>query len=116
MNDISPHFKREEFACNDECGFDTVDVELVEVVEDVRAHFGKPVTVNSGCRCQIHNAFVGGEDHSKHLLGIASDIVVKDVSPSDVYVYLNRKYPHTYGIGHYETFTHIDVRSNRARW
>ena len=48
--------------------------------------------------------------------GIAADIVVKGMSPAKVYQYLNGKYPNTYGIAAADTFTHIDVRKNKARW
>lgn len=90
--------------------------ELLEVLEDVRSHFGDlPVVVNSGYRCPTHNKNVGGAKKSQHLLGTAADIVVKGVRPSDVYRYLDPY--HDGGLGRYGTFTHIDVRgSGRARW
>lgn len=117
---LSKHFKKREFACKDGCGLGLndgdVNLELVEVLEDVREHFGKPVIINSGLRCQTHNKRVGGAPKSQHLLGIAADIRVQGVDPSEVYNYLMQKYPLKYGIGKYKNFTHIDVRSWRARW
>jgi len=47
---------------------------------------------------------------------MACDIVVQDVSPADVQQYVLEKYEDSKGIGLYGTFTHIDVRENKARW
>jgi len=116
MGDISKNFSRSEFACKCNCGFSTVDVELVKVLEIVRNHFNKPITINSACRCELHNISVGGSYGSRHKLGIAADIVVKGVKPYDVYLFLDGFAPNKYGIGHYNSFTHIDVRSKKARW
>jgi len=53
---LSKHFYRDEFACQCGCGFDTVDHELVKILEDVRKTFNAPVHISSGCRCEKHNA------------------------------------------------------------
>jgi len=115
MGDISEHFSRSEFACKCQCGFDTVDVELIYVLSALRSALG-PTKINSGCRCHDHNRAVGGVKDSQHVLGRAADIVVKDVPPDEVADYLEEKYPNQYGIGRYNTFTHIDTRGARARW
>ena len=118
---VSPHFRIAEFNCN-HCGKggDLISRELLEVLEDVRAHFGgKPVTVNSGVRCDFHNKAVGGANNSRHKMenADAADIVVQDVAPATVHAYVIGKYPTKYGIGHYASFTHLDVRpSGPARW
>ncbi len=116
MGDISDSFSRSEFECWCGCGFSAVDVDLLAALEIVRNKFKRPVKINSACRCDEHNRNIGGADKSKHSLGIAADIVVKDVSPDEVYKYLDKMWPHTYGIGKYNSFTHIDVRKNKARW
>jgi len=112
------HFKRKEFACQCGCGFDTVDYELVKVLDDLREHFNKPVIVTSGCRCFTHNREVGGADGSQHTLGRAADIQVKDVHKDEVSEYLKNKYPDKYGIGQYtyQNIVHIDTRIKKARW
>lgn len=116
MSDLSNYFSRSEFACKCGCGFAAVDKELLSVLEVVRITFNSPVTINSACRCDKHNKSVGGADGSKHKLGIAADIVVKGVSPDDVHKLLIESYPSQYGIGKYNSFTHIDVRQGAARW
>lgn len=116
MGKLSEHFNRSEFACNCGCGFDTVDAELLRVLEDLRNHFKEPVHINSGCRCRKHNIEVKGSEKSQHLTGRAADIVVKNHPPEDVQYYLQMEYPDRYGIGTYRNFTHIDTRGYRVRW
>lgn len=114
---VSKHFSRNEFACKCGCGFDTVDAITLEIIEDVREHFGQPVSVTSASRCKTHNRSVGGTDNSYHLKGRATDIQVEDTSPIDVYAYLDNKYPERYGFGRYNAFVHVDTRScGAARW
>jgi len=112
----SKWFKRSEFACKCGCGFNSVDVELLTVLEDLREYFKRPITITSGNRCVTHNKKVQGEKGSMHVNGIAADIKVLDFTPLQVYTYLNTKYPDKYGIGLYSTWVHIDVRTNKARW
>jgi uncharacterized protein YcbK (DUF882 family) len=115
MGDISEHFDREEFACKCGCGYDTVDVELIEVLEKVRCYFDAPVTISSGCRCSVHNAAVGGSLNSQHVLGRAADINVNLVKPEEVQKFLKSHYD-SLGIGSYSNFTHVDTRKGKARW
>lgn len=113
---ISKHFKRHEFACKCGCGFSNVDAELLAVLENLREHFGQPITITSACRCATHNANVGGAINSAHRQGIAADIVVANTDASEVYHRLNQLYPLCYGVGKYPDFTHVDIRQNKARW
>jgi len=116
MGDLSKDFSRSEFQCKCGCGFDTVDAELLKVVQDVRDHYHARTTINSACRCLEHNRSVGSTDTSQHPKAKAADITVRGVSPARVHHYLVQKYPDKYGIGNYADFTHVDVRSDRARW
>ena len=117
MGDLSYHFSRSEFKCKcGECEVDTVDAELIGVLEALRKRYDRPITITSGCRCVEYNREVGGAEDSQHLLGKAADIVVKGIDPAEVYHYLNWAYPDCYGLGDYEDFTHIDVREDKARF
>lgn len=116
MGDLSTHFSRREFACRCGCGFDTVDAELLAVLEEVRQHFDAPVVITSGCRCASHNQRVGGSPGSQHLLGRAADIQVRGVAPAAVAQHLEELYPGRFGIGRYATFTHIDTRNSASRF
>ena len=115
MGDISKNFSRSEFACKCGCGFSTVDVKLLEALEIVRAKYGA-VKINSACRCAVHNKNVGGAKGSKHKLGIAADIVVIGTSTDEIYKFLDMFQHNKYGVGKYNSFTHIDVRDVKARW
>lgn len=114
MGDLSKHFSRSEFACRCGCGQDTVDAVLITVLEHIRAHFGKPITVHSGNRCVAYNRRVGGASSSQHIISRAADIDVRGVSPAEVFAYVDTW--HTGGLGSYPTFTHVDSRAERARW
>lgn len=46
-----------------------------------RMHFGKPMKVNSGYRCESHNHDVGGKVGSKHTQGKAVDISSDEFNP-----------------------------------
>lgn len=116
MANLTHFFKRSELKCKCGCGKDTVDYELLLVLDLIRMHFDAPVIINSGNRCFFYNSKIGGSSKSQHLLSKAADIVVKGVKPNDVYNYLNAIYPEYYGLGNYKTFTHIDVRSTKARF
>ena len=45
-----------------------------EVLEPVRERLGKPIVVNSGFRCPIHNSAVGAATGSQHMKGEAADL------------------------------------------
>lgn len=118
MGDVSEFFSRYEFKCPC-CDFDAVDVELLKALNWVRLHFGSPVVINSACRCEKHNADVGGSKKSQHLYGKAADIYVINHTPRDVYEYLDSIYSDRYGLGLYERdvggWCHVDVKDGYLR-
>lgn len=93
-----------------------MDRELLEVLEGIRKIFGRPILINSWCRCEAYNAHIGGKPGSYHVKGMAADIRIEEIPASLVADYLDRTYPDRYGIGRYDRFTHIDVRHQRSRW
>jgi hypothetical protein len=113
---LSANFKVREFACSD--GSDPIFIapELVNILQKIRDHFGKPVNINSAYRTPAKNKAVGGATHSQHLYGIAADISIPGISPKTVAAYAETLLPNTGGIGIYKTFTHIDVRRTKSRW
>lgn len=118
---LSDNFAITEFACKGDkcCSTVKIDEQLVTYLQQIRDHFGKPVTINSGYRCATHNKRVGGVTRSRHMKGQAADIGVKDIPPAEV-----AKYAESIGIkgvGLYETdqdgyFVHIDTRTNKSFW
>ena len=113
---LSENFKVNEFSSTD--GSDPIFIapELVEVLQKIRTHFKKAVTINSAFRTAARNAAVGGAKYSQHLYGTAADIVVSGITPKQVAEYAEKLMPNTGGIGIYSNFTHIDVRKTKSRW
>ncbi|TAN51931.1 MAG: serine/threonine protein kinase [Methylococcaceae bacterium] len=116
MGDISANFNRSEFACHCGCGFDDVSMDLVYLLEETKTHFNSPIHITSGCRCEKQNNKVGGKQNSKHLAGEAADIQIANATPAAVATYFELRFPNSHGIGRYTTWTHIDVRDQKARW
>ena len=120
---LSPHFRVREFRCRD--GSDTIliDEGLVVLLQCIREHFGKAVTLTSAYRTAAHNAAVGGAKYSQHLYGRAADIQVADTSVEDVAAYAESLMPTWGGVGRYPVKTgrakgwvHVDTRANKSRW
>ena len=113
---LSKNFRVREFRCKDDTDPIFVDSDLVDILQKVRDHFGKAVTITSAFRTASHNKKVGGATYSQHLYGKAADIKVSGVAPSVVADFAETLMPSTGGIGRYSTFTHVDVRKVKSRW
>ena len=120
---LSPGFAVREFRCRD--GTDTIMIDegLVVLLQCIREHFGKPITITSGYRTAAHNTAVGGSKSSQHLLGRAADIQVTGVSPDAVAAYAESLMPTWGGVGRYPVkagrakgWVHVDTRANKSRW
>lgn len=120
---FAPNFKVRELRCRD--GSDTVMVDeaLMLLLQCIREHFGKAVTITSGYRTAAHNAAVGGAKSSQHLLGRAADIQVAGVSVEDVAAYAESLLPGWGGVGRYPVkagrakgWVHVDTRAKKSRW
>lgn len=120
---LSPAFKVREFRCRDGSDDIMIDQTLVVLLQAIREHFGKPITITSGYRTGTHNTAVGGSKSSQHLLGKAADIQVAGVSVEDVAAYAESLMPAWGGVGRYPVKTgrakgwvHVDTRANKSRW
>ncbi len=114
---LSKNFYRSEFKCKcGKCDYDTVDAELIEVLQMLRDKFKAPIRITSGNRCPSYNKAIGGAETSCHIKGRAADIQIEGVEPKEVQKHLELMYMDMYGIGSYETFTHIDTRTKTGRW
>lgn len=113
---VSKNFKVKEFACKDGSDPIFISPDLVEVLQKIRDHFGKAVTINSAYRTPTHNKKEGGATHSQHLYGTAVDIRISGVTPKQVADYAEKLLSGRGGIGIYSNFTHVDVREIKSRW
>ena len=120
---LSPSFTVREFRCRDGTDTTMIDEGLVVLLQCIREHFGKPITITSGYRTAEHNAKVGGSKSSQHLLGRAADIQVAGVSPDAVAAYAESLMPTWGGVGRYPVkagrakgWVHVDTRANKSRW
>ena len=113
---VSTNFRVKEFACTDGSDPIFIDSDLVSILQKIRNHFGKSVTITSAYRTPGKNKAVGGETYSQHLYGRAADIKVSGVTPKKVAAYAETLLKGKGGIGTYSTFVHIDVRGTKARW
>ena len=113
---LSTNFTSNEFDCHGSgcCSETLVDAKLIEYLQKIRNHFGVAVSINSGYRCEKHNAAVGGASQSKHKYGQAADIVVQGVAPLKVAQYAESL--GILGIGQYSNFVHIDTRTTKYYW
>lgn len=118
---VSAHFYSTEFDCHGSncCSQTVVNEKLIEYLENIREHFGVPISITSPYRCPTHNSRIGGATGSRHSRGDAADIVVKGFSPRTVAQYAESI--GILGIGLYETandgyFVHIDTRDYRSFW
>ena len=115
---LSPAFRVREFRCRDGADTILIDEGLVVLLQCIREHFGKPVTITSGYRTAAHNRAVGGAVYSQHQYGRAADIRVSGVPVEQLAAYAETLLPGTGGIGRYPAkgFVHVDVRKAKSRW
>ena len=113
MGDLTADFDRSEFRCKCGCGNDNVSIELVRRLQQLRSLYGKPLYINSGCRCIKHNAEVGGVPNSAHVsegkVGEAADISIN--STEQMWELVDRIISYNLfkrlGIG--KTLLHVDI-------
>lgn len=111
---ISKNFILAEFQCPC-CMRVMLDFCLVDLLEILRKMIGdKPVIINSGYRCPEYNKKVGGVPNSYHLFGMAADIRVPGLAPSEVIKYAQDA--GFLGLGLYPTFCHLDIRHTFYKW
>ena len=115
------YFKKPEFACK--CGKycdgypAEIDMNMVKIADEIRSIIGKPIQINSGIRCKIHNANVGGVSNSQHLYGNAADLgCPAGCTPTQMASIAEEIMGNTGGIGTYSWGIHIDTRPTKSRW
>ena len=118
------YFPEEPFGCHGvepggavhKCDLNSLDPFMRVILNLGREQFGRPLIVNSGCRCAAHNTAVGGANHSSHLLGPDGFCHGADIKClSDITRAVLHKIFHDLGIRRFEVSNkHIHV--DNARW
>ena len=120
MVENTKNFKVDEFKCKCGCGENEIDQRVINMAQEIRDELGVPIRINSGYRCEKHNANVGGVKGSKHTKGFAADLscslgsakmfeAVKKLHDKD-----GKLKDLDYCIK-YKTFIHIDCGGKRSR-
>ena len=112
------------FNCSE---FDSPDVQgsgqmmnklVLDMLDEVREKFDKPIHINSGYRTPQHNEAVGGTENSSHLKGLAVDITCDN--SKDRFDLINCLLDVGFSrIGVAKTFIHADIdfdKSNGVMW
>jgi uncharacterized protein YcbK (DUF882 family) len=94
-------------------------IPTLRILDDLRAHLGQPVTLNSTYRAIPYNRSVGSPDGSQHVKFTAADFKVAGRTPAQVHTVLKGwrdagKW--VGGLGKYPGFIHIDTRGSNADW
>ena len=115
---LTQNFHLKEFECHcGVCPTTLISFYHVQQLQKLRNSLGRSIKINSAYRCPDHNKKVGGKTGSKHLTGLATDIRVTGMTPTELYMICD-KVLNFQGLGLYNTFVHADSRAgfNPARW
>ncbi|MCB5270528.1 MAG: D-Ala-D-Ala carboxypeptidase family metallohydrolase [Candidatus Cloacimonetes bacterium] len=100
--------------CNGKyCTDNKISSRLISLLNESAKSLGK-FPVNSGYRCYLYNAAVGGKSSSYHTRGLAADLAIpKSMQAKACQVFKQLGFK---GFGFYNTFLHVDLRSYHATW
>jgi uncharacterized protein YcbK (DUF882 family) len=109
----------EEFEINKDVLLPNV-TRLATNLQVLRDYLGVAISINISYRPIWYEILMGRAGTSKHTLGLAADIKVKGFTTKQIreaieYLISTGEMEQG-GLGKYATFTHYDVRGNKARW
>ena len=115
------YFTTSEFDSPDKPGSGSLmSKTIIEMLDDVRGKFGKPIVINSGYRTEEHNAKVGGKPKTKtskgssHMYGLAVDIKCTNSTDRFHLIYLLQETGFQ-RIGVAKTFIHVDIDFDKSQ-
>jgi len=79
---IGANFDLNEFECPC-CRMVRIHPALLDRLETLRDRIGMPIFIKSGFRCTRHNQDVGGKHGGYHPPGMAADVEIPGLVPSD---------------------------------
>ncbi|MEG1912755.1 MAG: D-Ala-D-Ala carboxypeptidase family metallohydrolase [Cloacibacillus sp.] len=84
----SKYFNAPEFYCPC-CKKEWTKDSLIDMLDKIRNSLGKPVDIESGCRCRKHNASLkNSASNSGHITGEAADIYVRGMTNHELYAHI----------------------------
>jgi len=115
------YFTTSEFDSPDKPGSGSLmSKTIIEMLDDVRGKFGKPIVINSGYRTEEHNARVGGKPKtetskgSSHMYGLAADLSCTNSTDRYNLIFLLQQTGfQRIGVG--STFIHVDIDFDKAQ-
>lgn len=83
------------------------------VLQPVRNHFGKPVIISSGFRCEALNYHpkVKGSKDSQHMKGEAADFTVNDIPLKEVFLFISKNLKYDQLIYEFKKWIHCSYRT-----
>lgn len=119
---ITTHFSLEEFKCSHckQIPWNQLTSAYLRALcnnlELVRKVLNKPILINSGYRCPVHNKAVGGKLSSYHVKCLAADISVKNLTGMEIFRAIWKSGADFSGIGIAPNYVHVDISGNRRFW
>lgn len=120
MGDLTEHFNKREFRCP--CCRELLKspkfMNLIYALELLRYKCKEPLVISSGYRCVFYNSTEGGAVYSKHIEGIATDVMCPEGMNIFTFFEYALEIPvfKNGGIGVYHNRLHLDIRGVEARW
>jgi len=106
---LTTNFHSSEVQCKcGVCGVQTINMDLLNLLQKLRVKVGSPIIITSAYRCTTHNSRVGGVFNSLHIKGNAVDIYVEGMSTSTLAGHA-KSVGFNGGFGYGSNFLHLDV-------
>ena len=115
---LSKNISLKELECKCGCGtnFDYPAYIAYEAQKLLEECGGNRIIITSGCRCESHNAKIGGAKRSMHLpQGGAIDFYIPGIRFSEVRKSVDRLWPSSRGFQIYSRWMHFDIRKTKWR-
>jgi uncharacterized protein YcbK (DUF882 family) len=109
LTEIAPNLRLGEIVCPC-CRRGAMHVDALAAWKRFRLRLGRSIKVTSGFRCAAHNTAVGGEEQSRHLIGLAFDMSFDRSGFTRGELLAMLVDSGFRGIGWAETFVHADAR------
>lgn len=117
LHGMKTKFLLREFRCRDGSDEVLLDSKLLEILQRVRDHFGKAVSITSAYQTAGYNESVNEAESSYHLKGQAADFTVTGTSNTDVAEFLQGIGAKGIGLhGYTGGFVHVDTREKDYYW